>query len=314
MKRRTKLVLAGVLLFIAVLILAFYGRSDRAMRFGTAGIGGVYYNFGQEFGDFLSDEGLKIDVKETAGSAANLRLLSGGFIQIAIAQTDVLNDAWTGTEMFDGKDPLRGYSAVASLYTEACQVVTTAASGIESVRDLSGKTVSTGEKESGTEQNAKQILRTYGLSEDMVEEVSLNYADAAKALESGEIDAFFYTGGIQTGMIEDLAEKTDIRLLPVDGKERENLTSAYSYYSSCVIPAKTYTGQDTEVETIGVRSVLVVNDKVKKDTARKIAQTLYEHVEELQSGVTVELSLSAEDLPIPLHEGAKEYYATAGAS
>ena len=103
MKRRTKLVLAGVLLFIAVLILAFYGRSDRAMRFGTAGIGGVYYNFGQEFGDFLSDEGLKIDVKETAGSAANLRLLSGGFIQIAIAQTDVLNDAWTGTEMFDGK-------------------------------------------------------------------------------------------------------------------------------------------------------------------------------------------------------------------
>ena len=92
------------------------------------------------------------------------------------------------------------------------------------------------------------------------------------------------------------------------------LYSAYSYYSSCVIPAKTYTGQDTEVETIGVRSVLVVNDKVKKDIARKIAQTLYEHVEELQSGVTVELSLSAEDLPIPLHEGAKEYYATAGAS
>ena len=108
MKRRTKLVLAGVLLFITVLILAFYGRSDRAMRFGTAGIGGVYYNFGQEFGDFLSAEGLKIDVKETAGSAANLRLLSGGFIQIAIAQTDVLNDAWTGTRMFDGQRSAAG--------------------------------------------------------------------------------------------------------------------------------------------------------------------------------------------------------------
>ena len=310
MEKKKKLIIAAVLLFVIVLALAFYGRADRSLRFGTAGIGGVYYTFGQEFYDILKteDSGLNMEVKETAGSAANLRLLSGGFIQVAIAQADVLNDAWTGTEMFAEKDPLKGYSAVSGLYTEACQIVTAADSGIESIRDLLEKKVIVGEKESGTEQNARQILQAYGLSENMLEEVSMNYAKAAEALKNGEIDAFFYTGGVQTEMIEELAREMEIRLLPVDGTEEENLVSSYGYYSSCTIPAGTYTGQEEEVETIGVRAVLVVSDKLKKDQVRKITETLYTHVEDLQAQMPVELSLSADELPIPLHEGAKAYY------
>ena len=142
----------------------------------------------------------------------------------------------------------------------------------------------------------------------MLEEVSMNYAKAAEALKNGEIDAFFYTGGVQTEMIEELAQEMEIRLLPVDGTEEENLVSSYGYYSSCTIPAGTYTGQDEEVETIGVRAVLVVSDKLKKDQVRKITETLYTHVEDLQAQMPVELSLSADELPIPLHEGAKAYY------
>ena len=307
MKRRTKQVIAVVVVLAVLLALAYFGQSDRSMRFGTARIGGVYYTFGKELKEILSSEGVKLNIKETAGSAANLRLLSGNTIQLAIAQTDVLYDAWTGTALFEG-EKLQGYSAVAGLYTEACQIVTAADSGIQSIRDLQGKKISIGEKESGTEQNAKQILLAYELTEDMLEEVSMNYSEAAEALEKGEIDAFFYTGGAQSAMVDELAQKIGLRLLSVDDREKENLLASYQYYFPCTIPAGTYLGQDTDVETIGVRPVLLVSDKVEKDVVRKITKALYQHVQELQAGIPTELSLSEEEIPVPLHKGAEEYY------
>ena len=65
-------------------------------------------------------------------------------------------------------------------------------SEISTVEELEGHRVSVGEEESGTKQNALQILAAYGLNEKLVEEVSLNYTEAAKELENGSIDAFLY--------------------------------------------------------------------------------------------------------------------------
>lgn len=56
-------------------------------------------------------------------------------------------------------------------------------SEISTVEELEGHRVSVGEEESGTKQNALQILAAYGLNEKLVEEVSLNYTEAAKELE-----------------------------------------------------------------------------------------------------------------------------------
>lgn len=64
-------------------------------------------------------------------------------------------------------------------------------SGIKSLDDLQGKTVSIGEAESGTERNALQILQVSGLASPITETVNLTYIEAAEKLKSGEIDAMF---------------------------------------------------------------------------------------------------------------------------
>lgn len=46
-------------------------------------------------------------------------------------------------------------------------------SSINTVEDLQDKRVSVGEEESGTEQNAKQILAAYGLNDSLVDEDEL---------------------------------------------------------------------------------------------------------------------------------------------
>ena len=306
--------------FISALVLSSCGTVGRSIRFGTAGIGGNYYAFGQALADVLAseNESQKVEVKETAGSAANLRLLSGKYIQMAVAQEDMIHDAWNGSGIFTEKGEQRGYAAVAGLYAEACQIVTAEKSGIDSIRDLRGKKVCIGEEDSGTAQNAKQILLSYGLNEDMTEMICMNYKEAAEALKNGEIDAFFCTAGVRTEAVNELAGQMSVRLLGIDKEQQESLTGTYDYYLPYVIPAGTYNGQDQKIETIGVRSVLLAGDSLSPDLVRQITETLFAHSEELQMAVPADFELSpkaaAEGIDIPFHKGAADYYSSLGIS
>ena len=158
------------------------------------------------------------------------------------------------------------------MYTEACQIVVKADSSINTVEDLQDKRVSVGEEESGTEQNAKQILAAYGLNDSLVDEVNLDYSNAAEELREGKIDAFFCTAGAQTTVIGELAKKCDIRLLSIDEKSAEKLKGTYKFYTDCTIPKETYNGQTEDVKTVGVNAVLLASDKLSADTVKDITK------------------------------------------
>jgi len=317
--KRISLGRTAACLLCLCLLLAGCGSGGKAIRFGTAGVGGNYHTFGQTFAGLLSsgEEPMEVEVKVTAGSAANLRLMSEDYIRLAISQTDVISAAWNGTDAFSGK-ALTGYGAVAGLYTEVCQFVTRRDSGIRSIRDLKGKKVSVGEAESGSEVNAVQILLAYGLNEKLVEEVNLNYTDAAKALQEGEIDAFFCTAGVRTTVVEELARQVDIRLLPVSGDERKALIDSYDFYTAYTVPAGTYSGQNKDVKTVGVKAVLLASNKLSEGDVKKITAALFKNADQLQLAVPVDFALTEEnavlDIPIPFHPGAAAYYEEAGVS
>ena len=72
-------------------ILTSCGTNTGKIKFGAAGLGGTYRVFGDTFANLVTSKNkkYKMEVKTTAGSAANLRLLSDGYIQMAVAQTGV---------------------------------------------------------------------------------------------------------------------------------------------------------------------------------------------------------------------------------
>ena len=184
--------LLSLTLCVSTLLLGGCGMTSNKIRFGTAALGGMYHSFGSAFTQLVSTEDIdcQMEMKTTAGSAANLRLLSDGYIELGIAQMDLTADAYKGTGIFEGKE-YQGFKAIAGLYTEACQIVVRADSSIHSLNDLQGKTISIGEEDSGTERNANQILKASGLSSELVHTVNLDYAQAASQLQSGDIDAAY---------------------------------------------------------------------------------------------------------------------------
>ena len=105
----------GLFLCLA-LLLTGCSYQTKTIRFGAADIGGMYYTVANAYAGLASKESsdLKFEVKNTAGSAANLRLLSGNYIDLGIAQADLVRAAMKEPAVFlitDNRDtvPLQDF-------------------------------------------------------------------------------------------------------------------------------------------------------------------------------------------------------------
>lgn len=274
------------------------------VRLGTADIGGKYYAFGEAFAKCVTEKtGKPLEARKTAGSAANLRLLSDGYLELGIAQSDLIADALSGSGLYAGK-PRTGYSAISGLYTEACQILVREDSPIYEIDDLFGRPVSIGEAESGTESTAWRILTAYGIARDKVSAVNLDYAKAAAALESRMIDAAFCTAGGAIEAFESLSERVPLRLLSLEGRAASLLLRNNPSFTRVEVPAGLYRGQE-KTESLGVRAILLASDRLDAATVKALTEVLYTH----EKSLGLELS---RDLDLRFHPGAEAYFEDAG--
>lgn len=299
----------SILLCLVLMLFSSCGVSEKNIRFGAADIGGMYYTFANTLTDLANETltGYTFEARTTAGSAANLRLLSDNYIELGIAQADLMADAYKENS---------NLRAIAGLYTEACQLVVRADSDIQTLNDLTGHVVSIGAEESGTERNANQILEFAGMPGEIITTKNMDYVEAAKALKAGDIDAFFCTAGAATTVIDELSKECEIRLVSLDENVINKMLAYSDAYSRYTIPAGTYKGQDEDIVTIGVKSVLVTSDAVSADLINQLTEMLFEKTNELQYSTSLNLQLDTDfavsDIPIPFHEGAVQYYTSNG--
>ena len=310
--------IAAMLLALVMLVMTGCGGKSKNIRVGAADIGGVYYAYSSTFAQIAHEDmsGYTFETKTTAGSVANLRLISGGYIDLGIVQADMLSDAYNSRGTFENGDYQKGYKALAALYIEACQIVVRKESGISSIDDLVGKTVSIGAAESGTEKNAEEILKVSGITEELVKTVNMDYAEAAEKLADGQIDAMFCTAGIRTGIIEQISKSCDIDVISLDDKCIEKLLTAYPLYEKYTIPAETYQGQNEPVSTIGVRAVLIASSSLSDSTTEQITSLIFSHSSDFKNATSLDalfyVKEGANGMDIPFHAGAAAYYAKQG--
>lgn len=315
---RRRFMLLMALLAVMSLFLTGCSSGKNSLKLSTGGTGGVYYRYGGELSELLSrKEGApSLDVQSSAGSASNLRLLTSGLADLGIVQNDILKDAVSGTGAFADEGAQDEIRAIAGLYTESLQIVAAGSAGIEDVGDLKGKKVSVGEKESGVFSNAEAILSSYGLSMDDIDPVFLSFDDSAEAMKKGEIDAFFCTALAPTSAVSDLAGDMDIRLLSLDTRAISQFHNEYSGYSTSVIPAGTYKGQDEDVTTVGVKAVLVTTADLKDTYVSAILETLFENADDIGKATGQPEALTpefaSEGIEAPFAKAAQSYYGKEG--
>jgi len=307
-------VLALVAVVAAALALGGCGQGDgQRLSIATGGSGGVYFVYGgglaEQIGEHL--DGYRATAEVTSASVDNMYLIADGKSDLAFALADTAADAVNGTDTFDGeKVPAQ---ALARLYNNLTQVATTKGKGISSIEDLAGKRVSVGSPGSGTEVIALRVLEAAGLDPDRdIDRQQLGVGESVQAVKDGALDAFFWSGGVPTGAVTDLATSRELLLLPTD-QYVEELSRRYGdFYMAAEIEPGRYEGVDTPVKVVAVPNYLVVNRSMDPELAYRLTRLLFDQKEALAevhpSARRLELETAPKVAPLELHPGAKRYY------
>ena len=317
MKKRG-LLMTIALMFIASLFLSACQKQHEGYVLLTGGTGGTYYPLGGQIAEIIEEEtDLKVDMNSSNASADNVQDIADGEAELAFVQTDVVAYAVEGIHMFEEDGAVENIQAVASLFPETIQIVTTKDSGIESVEDLEGKAVSVGAPGSGTYINAEQILAVHGLDiESDIDAHDLTFDESTDGIQDGNIDAAFITAGTPTGSVVGLSATVDIDIVPIEQDKIDELIDMYPHYALDMIEgdnAEEY-GLDGDVQTVAVLAMLAVADDVSEDDVYEITKTLFEQTDKMAHDKAdfITLDTALDGIGIDLHPGAAKYYEEQG--
>jgi len=327
-KRLPGLIFGALVLFAIGLAAAGFNPREYARRHGgtmrlsvaTGNTGGVYYPYGGGLARVISQSVPHVDAtaEVTNASVDNLKLIQLGKVDIAFVLTDTLDDAIHGRGPFT-KAPVKART-LAVLYPNYTHVATIEGKNIEHLSDLRGHVVSTGSPGSGTEVIAFRLLRAAGLDPDTdIRRQGLSVNASVDALKDGKIDAFFWSGGLPTASLLDLASTIGItaKLIPNDDV-LPVLQSIYTpgLYFRLVVPHGTYPGVTSDIGVIGVANALIVEDTMSEELAYELTKVLFDRQADLAAihpeAKKLKLATAIEGSPAPFHPGAIRYYRERG--
>src|SRR5438067_850425 len=280
----------------------------------TGGTSGVYYPLGVAIGKIYGDKlpSVKTQVQATKASVENLILLQQGRGEIAFTLGDSLKAAWDGDEEAGFKSKLDKLRTIGAIYPNYIQIVATAESGIRTLADLKGKSLSVGAPKSGTELNSRAILTAAGMTyKDLGKVEYLPFAESVDLMKNRQLNATLQSAGLGVASLKDLSTSAEITVVSVP---KEVVDKIGPPFVSVMIPAHTYTGQDKDVPTAAVINYLVSSSAVSDDLAYEMTKLIFESLPELANAHSAgkEIKLETAAIPVPLHPGAIRYYKEKG--
>lgn len=287
--------------------------SGTELKFRTGGEQGTYYGFGTVLAQAVTSSGCntKVTAVSSNGSQDNIEQMNYNTAQLGFVQSDVMDYAYNGTNLFEGY-PVTGFSTVAALYMEQVQIVTLNPD-IKTVADLKGKTVSVGDSGSGVYFNALDCLGAYNMTIDDIKPTYQSFGDSVEAMQDGKIDAAFIVAGAPTTAVTSLAATRDVYLVELDDEHIAKLQETSPYYTKNVISKDAY-GLDKDATTVAVGAVIIAQDDVDENDVYNVVAGIYDSIDTLGHDKKNELDLdfAASVTAVPYHAGAAKYFAEKG--
>jgi len=301
---------------------------------GTGGVGGVYFYYGTAVAEILNKAGVvQAQAMQSGGSMENLMLLrdrtdpTRGLYYCGTVLPDAALLAFQGEERFQGKPaPAR---VLFTMYPNYFHVVTTEDSGIRVLQDLKGKRVSTEVAGGIIEYEARLLMSAaipgFDPKVHFGKWERVRVAEAAQMLSEGNLDAFFWSGGLPTGSILELAgslARKGKRLLlvplPSQSTPVQVLMRRFpGVVDTGVIPKGVYnTRYDTP--TLTFWNLFVCPASLPEELAYAMVKAVFESLPTLHAAVapardtTLENATRSRNGKVPYHEGAVRYFRERG--
>ncbi len=294
-------------------------RGNVIMTFGTADTGGSMYPAGAAVSQVWTNnvEGVKCNTQTSTGSFQNCQDVSTGEVDVAVATSDVVLNAYNGTGKFADIGKLDNLRVIGAVYTSVLSGVALKSSGLTYIHDLLGKRVAVGPAASATENATLAAFDAMGIDSSNTSLENLGLGDGADSVGDGILDAAFGFAGLPIGGQLNLAATKEIQVLDMTQEEIDKVLAGNAAYIQTKIPAGTYTGQDNDANTFGVKCLIIVTADMDADLVYDLCKAMNEHTEEMAAGNALlkdmtDPSFLCTQMPIPLHDGAQKYYSEQG--
>ena len=294
-------------------------RGNVIMTFGTADTGGSMYPAGAAVSQVWTNnvQGVKCNTQTSTGSFQNCQDVSTGEVDVAVATSDVVLNAYKGTGKFADIGKLDNLRVIGAVYTSVLSGVALKSSGLTYIHDLLGKRVAVGPAASATENATLAAFAAMDITKDNTSLENLGLGDGADSVGDGILDAAFGFAGLPIGGQLNLAATKEIQVLDMTQEEIDKVLAGNAAYIQTKIPAGTYTGQDYDANTFGVKCLIIVTADMDADLVYDLCKAMNEHTEEMAAGNALlkdmtDPSFLCTQMPIPLHDGAQKYYSEQG--
>jgi TRAP transporter TAXI family solute receptor len=259
---------------------------------------------------------LRVKVLGSSGSLDNIERVANGVADVGLTTEDATEDRTAGTGLAASPGATATAQpvdrselvALARVYDDYVHVVVRADGPVQSLADLRGRPVAVGQPLSGVAFVAKRVLQ-----EARVEVVphALELSEATQALAEREVDAVFWSGGLPTGAVTDLARRVRLRLLPLDTVSEQMRAKYGVAYRPAQIPAGSY-GLSAPVATLASPNLLVARRDADPAIVTALLDTMFRRRDAIAAAVPAANALDRRTAissgSLPLHPAAVEYF------
>ncbi len=190
----------------------------RNIIIGTGSPEGAYFAYGKKYHELFAKENIELEVKITAGSAENLKLLEADSNSVDIAFIQGGMGALAKTEKL---------VSLGSLYFEPLWIFHQNDLTLNRLSDLKGLRVAVGEEGSGTKVLTTQLLGLNGINGKNTRLLSYDSQQASERLLKGEIDVAFFVTTHRTSYLWRLLKSKSITLMGLERAEAYALRYHY---------------------------------------------------------------------------------------
>jgi len=316
MRRVHLLIIAISIISISLIIIIYFTsqkRQNNRYVLSAGQEGGSFISMADCILEAISSSYPKIKVSEikSQGSVENIDRLLTGEADLALIQNDTRGNSLIRT--------------LVPLHREVLHFLVRRDSQIYQIRDLKGRTVEVGPKESGTELAIRNLLQHYGINSDIYNPVYNGISKAAPKLLSGEIDAMLVIQSLNSETCRNIIASGKVRFVGLGeagtvGSETEGFCLEYPFVEPYVIPIYSYLTEGTEhpgeplqpIPTLSYRAVLVCHKDLPHGIARNITQAIFSNrltfIDKDASAALITEGFDPSKLQFPLHQGAITYY------
>lgn len=309
----------SVNVFLIALLLTIFSSVSVAqtfVRMVSGPAGGSWYPLGAKMAEMFGKDVEGIATSNgPGGGVGNVKDVNKGDAELGWSYGHTAYEGFKGTGAFD--KPQENVRHLATLYPAALQTAVPADSSIQSYADMKDKNLSPGKAQWSGYAAFQTVIENYGFSVDDVKNNGgtvhhVSYTDSVALMKDGHIDMYTAMTSVPQASLLDLEFSPGIRFIAMDGEVLDNIISTNPGFIRTELTSADYKSVTDPVSTLGVVTIMVVNQDVPDDVVYNLTKSLWDNHGELVKVKDVWNTVKLEDAllgaALPVHPGAQKYY------